>query len=94
MNDAKKEYMGNTLLLVGVIFVTTNGAFQSLTLTENLVGNLLIIGACFFWGIDNNLSKHLSKKRDIVIVTGLKCFIGGLALLALSFFLDLASVFL
>jgi drug/metabolite transporter (DMT)-like permease len=40
-----------------------------------------------FWGIDNNLSKHLSKKRDIVIVTGLKCFTGGVALLALSFLL-------
>ena len=38
-------------------------------------------------GIDNNLSKSLSKKRDIVLVTGLKCFIGGLALLAISFLL-------
>jgi drug/metabolite transporter (DMT)-like permease len=84
---AKKEYLGIVMLLVGVIFVTTNGAFQSLTLTENLLGNLLIIGACFFWGIDNNLSKHLSKKRDIVLVTGLKCFIGGSTLLALSFWL-------
>jgi drug/metabolite transporter (DMT)-like permease len=84
---ARKEYIGIVMLLIGVVFVTTNGAFQSLTLTENLVGNLLIIGACFFWGIDNNLSKHLSKKRDIVMVTGLKCFIGGSALLALSFLL-------
>jgi drug/metabolite transporter (DMT)-like permease len=84
---ARKEYIGIVMLLVGVVFVTTNGAFQGLTLTENLVGNLLIIGACFFWGIDNNLSKHLSKKRDIVLVTGLKCFIGGSVLLALSFLL-------
>jgi drug/metabolite transporter (DMT)-like permease len=84
---AKKEYIGVVMLLVGVIFVTTNGAFQSLTLTQNLVGNLLILGACLFWGIDNNLSKHLSLKRDIVMVTGLKCFIGGSALLALSFVL-------
>ena len=84
---ARKEYIGIFMLLVGVVFVTTNGAFQGLTLTENLVGNLLIIGACFFWGIDNNLSKHLSKKRDIVLVTGLKCFIGGSVLLALSFLL-------
>ncbi len=84
---AKKEYIGIALLLIGVIFVTTNGAFQSLTLTENLIGNLLIIGACFFWGIDNNLSKFLSKKRDILMVTALKCFIGGSALLVLSFLL-------
>ena len=84
---ARKEYIGIVMLLVGVVFVTTNGAFQGLTVTENLVGNVLIISACFFWGIDNNLSKHLSKKRDIVLITGLKCFIGGSALLALSLLL-------
>jgi drug/metabolite transporter (DMT)-like permease len=89
MNErcAKKEYIGISLLLIGVIFVTTSGAFQNLTLTENLIGNLLIIGACFFWGIDNNLSKFLSRKRDIITVTALKCFIGGSALLVLSFLL-------
>jgi drug/metabolite transporter (DMT)-like permease len=81
----KKEYWGILLLLIGVIFLTTNGAFQNLTIAQNVVGNLLIIGACFFWGIDNNLSKHLSKKRDIIMITGLKCFIGGLALLSMSF---------
>ena len=75
------------MLLVGVIFVTTSGAFQNLSLSENILGNLLIVGACFFWGIDNNLSKFLSRKRDIILVTGLKCFIGGLALLGLSFLL-------
>jgi drug/metabolite transporter (DMT)-like permease len=89
---ARKEYIGIVMLLIGVVFVTTNGVFQSLTLTENLVGNLLIIGACFFWGIDNNLSKHLSKKRDIVMVTGLKCFIGGSALLALSLLLNFSFI--
>lgn len=83
----KGEYLGILLLLVGVIFVTTNGAFQNLALSEYLLGNMLIIGACFFWGIDNNLSKLLSKKRDIIMVTGLKCFIGGSVLLVLSFIL-------
>ncbi len=81
----KKEYVGILLLLVGVIFVTTNGAFQNIAFSEYLLGNLLIIGACFFWGIDNNLSKFLSKKRDIVLVTGLKCLVGGLALLGIAF---------
>ena len=82
---AKREYIGILMLLVGVIFLTTNGAFQKLSLSENILGNLLIIGACFFWGIDNNLSKFLSRKRDIVLITGLKCFVGGLALLSVSF---------
>ncbi|HLN44974.1 MAG TPA: DMT family transporter [Candidatus Sulfotelmatobacter sp.] len=86
---AKKEYIGMLLLLAGVIFITTSGAFQNLKLIENLIGNLFVIGACLFWGIDNNLSKFLSNKRDILLVTGLKCFIGGCALLALSFVLGL-----
>lgn len=83
----KKEYLGILMLLVGVLFVTTNGEFQSLTLTENILGNLLIVGACLFWGMDNNLSKFLSKKRDIIVITGLKCFIGGSALLLLALLL-------
>jgi drug/metabolite transporter (DMT)-like permease len=83
------EYLGVLLLLVGVVFVTTNGAFQQLTLTENITGSLLIMGACLFWGIDNNLSRFLSKKRDIILVTGLKCFIGGLALLIISYLLGI-----
>ncbi|MCJ7424681.1 DMT family transporter [Candidatus Bathyarchaeota archaeon] len=83
------EYLGVLLLLVGVVFVTTNGAFQQLTLTENITGSLLIMGACLFWGIDNNLSRFLSKKRDIILITGLKCFIGGLALLIISYLLGI-----
>ena len=86
---AKKEYLGIVMLLVGVVFVTTNGEFQRITLAENIAGNLLIVGACLFWGIDNNLSRFLSKKRDIILITGLKCFIGGLALLVIAFFLGI-----
>ena len=67
-----------------MIILSTNAQFRSLTLTEQFFGTLLIVGACFFWGIDNNLSKFLSKKRDIVFVTGLKCFIGGSVLLVIS----------
>ncbi|UCE96537.1 MAG: DMT family transporter [Candidatus Bathyarchaeota archaeon] len=80
----RKDYLAVLLLLLGMVFVTTNGEFQRLTLSTELTGNLLVVGACFFWGIDNNLSKFLSKKRDIVMVTGLKCFIGGGILLLVS----------
>lgn len=83
----KKDYFGILLLLIGGVLITTNGGFQGLTLTTEVVGNLLIVGACLFWGIDNNLSKFLSNKRDIVMVTGLKCFIGGGVLLVVSLLL-------
>lgn len=80
----KKDYIGILLLVAGVILVTTNGELQKLTLIEEVHGNLLIVSAGLFWGIDNNLSRFLSKKRDIVMVTGLKCFFGGSALLVMS----------
>lgn len=81
---AKKDYLAVILLLIGVIFLTTNGEFQRLTLTTEIRGNLIIVSACLLWGIDNTLSRFLSKKRDIVMVTGLKCFIGGAVLLMIS----------
>ena len=82
---SKQEYIGVLMMGVGVVFITTNAEFQYLTLAQNLIGNFAIIGACLFWGIDNNLSKFLSKKQDILLVTGLKCFIGGGALFLVSF---------
>lgn len=85
----KKDYLAILLLLVGVTFITTKGEFQMLTLTKEITGNLLILGACLFWGIDNNFSKFLSKKRDIVMITGLKCFIGGAILLIMSLLLGI-----
>lgn len=86
----RKDYFAILLLFLGVVLITTNGEFQNLTLSSKFLGNLLIVGACLFWGIDNNLSKFLSKKRDIVMVTGLKCFIGGTVLLAMSLLLGIS----
>ena len=86
---ATKDYFSILLLFVGVLFITTNGEFQMLTFTTKITGNLLIVGACLFWGIDNNLSRFLSNKRDIVMITGLKCFIGGAVLLSMSVILGI-----
>ena len=84
-----KDYIGILLIVIGAIFVTTNAEFQKLTLTRGVFGNALIVGACLFWGVDNNLSKLVSKKRDLVLITALKCSIGGGALLLLSISLKL-----
>lgn len=89
-HGSRKDYIAITLLLLGVVFLTTNAEFRNLTLSEDAIGNLLIVGACFFWGIDNNLSRFLSKKRDIVKITGLKCFSGGAILLVTSLILGVS----
>jgi len=83
----RKDYVGVLLLVVGAIFVTTNAEFQKLTLTKEIFGNTLIVGACLFWGVDNNLSRLLSRKRDLVLITALKCVIGGGILLVLALLL-------
>lgn len=85
----KKDGVGILSLIVGVLFLTTNGEFFKLTLTQSLYGNILIVTACLFWGIDNSLSKFLSKKEDIILITALKCLAGGTILLLLSLALRL-----
>lgn len=80
----KKDYFGIILILIGTIFVTTSGKFQDLSFEKEVFGSLLVISGCLFWGIDNNLSKFLSKKQDLILITALKCSIGGAILLILS----------
>jgi len=58
-------------------------------LTQSLYGNILIVTACLFWGIDKSLSRFLSKKEDIILITALKCLAGGTILLLLSLALRL-----
>jgi len=84
---ARKDYVGILFLVVGAVFITTKGEFQSLSLAQEIAGNLLIVSACLFWGMDNNLSKMLSKKRDLLHVVALKCLSGGAVLLFLALLL-------
>jgi drug/metabolite transporter (DMT)-like permease len=84
----RKDWLGAVFLVLGAVFVTTNAQFSSLTLSQTLFGNVLIIGACLFWGIDNNLSKLLCFKEDLILITAAKCLLGGAALLVLSFALN------
>jgi drug/metabolite transporter (DMT)-like permease len=85
-----RDYVGVLFLIVGAIFVTTNAEFHKVTLTKEVLGNTLIVVACMFWGVDNNLSKLLSKKRDLVLITALKCLIGGGILLVLTMLLKIS----
>ncbi len=84
----KRESIGLFLLLVGTIFLATNGNIHNFSVTENF-GTLLVIIAAFFWSIDTTLSKFLSNKRDLLGVSALKCSIGGIVLLLLSLILPL-----
>ncbi len=83
-----KDILGFIFLLIGAIFLSTNN-LQDLTFDQSLVGSLLVVSACFFWSMDTTLTKFLSNKRDIFLLTSLKCGIGGLILFLISIFLGL-----
>jgi drug/metabolite transporter (DMT)-like permease len=85
----RKDWFGALILVVGAVFLTANAEFSGLTLTQSLLGNVLIVGACLFWGIDNNLSKLLCFKEDLILITASKCLLGGTALLLLAYLLNL-----
>lgn len=78
------------MILVGAVILATNAQFASLSLDQGILGNLFILVACLFWGLDNNFSKFLCFKEDIILVTALKCLIGGSSLLILSYLLNLS----
>ncbi len=79
------------LVLIGVTIITTNLDFNNLQLKANY-GNLLIIGATFFWGLDNNISKILSRKMPIPKLIQLKSFIGGTILFVLTVLLGIPLI--
>jgi drug/metabolite transporter (DMT)-like permease len=86
----KKDYFGIILLLIGVLVVTTDGNLLGTNLNIGITGNLLVLGACLFWGLDNTFCKFLSKKTEIIYITALKCLIGGGILLAMPLFLGIS----
>jgi len=82
-----KDFIGVLLLIIGAVSIATNGEFYNIILTYNIKGNLLVIGAAFFWSLDTVLSKFLSKKRDLIWISAIKSFIGGsILMLLLSLF--------
>ena len=87
-NFQKMESIGLILLMVGTIFLATNGDISNFTFTENF-GTILVITAAFFWSIDTILSKFLSNKRDLLGLSAIKCSIGGIILLIFSLSLGL-----
>ncbi|NJE04701.1 DMT family transporter [Thermococcus sp. M36] len=84
--SSKRTGLGILLILTGAVVVSTEDPGQA-SLTENLLGNILVVFSGLCWAIDNNLSKFLSLKRDLLLVTSLKGLFGGSALLSLAFLL-------
>ena len=78
-----RSIIGIFLILIGAAVISTEN-FKEVELSKGILGNILIILAGLSWAIDNNLSKLLSVKRDLLLVTSLKGLFGGSALLILA----------
>ncbi|MFQ5951350.1 MAG: DMT family transporter [Candidatus Geothermarchaeales archaeon] len=86
---SRRDYIAMTVILLGSVALTTNLDFAELRLTERLTGNLLVVGGTFFWGIDNNLSRLLSVRGNLVKIASWKGLFGGLTVLALTIYLGI-----
>lgn len=82
----KKELVGVFLIVLGTILLATNGNSLEFSASEGL-GSILIVVSTFFWSLDTTLSKFLSFKRDLLMISAVKCTVGGLILLTLSLML-------
>jgi drug/metabolite transporter (DMT)-like permease len=69
-------YGAVALILVGVFIVTTNFHFDSNIMHFDL-GNIFIIAATALWGLDNNISKIITRHMQISRLVQLKSLIGG-----------------
>ena len=87
-----KDYVAMVLLVIGAVVLTTNLNLYQLTSTGSLLGNLLVLTSCLFWGIDNNVSRLLTVKRGLLQVGSLKGILGGGILLVVTIFFGLQVV--
>ncbi|MCK5588207.1 MAG: DMT family transporter [Candidatus Lokiarchaeota archaeon] len=81
----KKDYISIILILICTIILTTNLQFTSIDLGPEFYGNLLVLIGTLFWALDNNLSKILSQKGDILHIVSLKSICGGAIVLFIAF---------
>lgn len=87
----KIGYFGMAITIIGIILISLSSNINSPNNWYNFnlnFGNILIIFSTLCWGLDNNISKIISKRiantAKIVLV---KSLIGGTLLLIVSFYL-------
>ena len=82
----KTGYIAASLILAGMIIVTTDLNFSDFTLQQLHYQDMLLILSMLFWGIDNNLSRILAEKINVAKIAQIKSAIGGTILFAIAIF--------
>jgi drug/metabolite transporter (DMT)-like permease len=76
-------YIGLAMVTVGATVITSTPELTGITNLD--IGSLMVIGSSLFWAIDNNVSKIITKKVDVLKIAQFKSGIGGLILLIVVF---------
>jgi len=82
----KIGYLASSLVLAGMIIVTTDLNFSDFTLQQLHYQDMLLILSMLFWAVDNNLSRMLAQKIHIAKLAQVKSAIGGTILFAIAVF--------
>ena len=82
----KIGYVATTLILVGMLIITTDLNFSDFTLQQIHYQDILLILSMLFWGIDNNLSRILTEKIHVAKIVQIKSAIGGTILFVIAVF--------
>ena len=69
-------YLGSILAIIGFFLINTTMESGSGISSDGFIGESLILFACLFWGIDNNLTQKMSDKNPLQLA-GLKGILGG-----------------
>ncbi len=78
---ARRGYLALAGIVFGAFTVTTGLRLGDLASVEYLAGNLLVILATFFWGVDNSGSAILSQRSRILPMISAKLLLGAALLL-------------
>ncbi len=76
----RRGYLMIGAIAAGAFVVATNLDFSSAAFATFLFGNLLLIGAAAFWGLDNTASAVITKRISIPAVLSVRLLLGCLFL--------------
>lgn len=76
----RKGKLAMVLIFFGVFTLSTNFDVANLQINFQNFGNWLILATMFFWSIDNNISKIITKTVDVSKLVFFKSLIGGIIL--------------
>lgn len=71
-----------TLIVAGLVVVSTNLELTGLAFLTGLAGNLLVLGATLAWAVENNLIAVATRRFDPAMLTKFRSLIGGAAMMA------------